>query len=246
MFNAKIEINESKLKIVSDINTDFLEDYILNERNQLNSYCKRNSYFFKSHTPVEVEEGPKIAKIMSKSGEIAKIGPMGAVAGTISELCLDQLIAKGSSYSLINNGGDIAFINKNKDKNIICGIYAGNSAISGKIAFKFKKSNKSYGVCTSSGTVGYSFSYGKADAVSIIANKASIADALATSIGNAVQGKKEEIAIEKGLEKAKEFKKHFIGGIIIVNNSIGTIGKIPELIAIEKGDLKEFSKDTIN
>ncbi|KZX12222.1 UPF0280 family protein [Methanobrevibacter filiformis] len=246
MYNKKIEIDETIMKITSDTNPDFLENYVSNERDLLKDYCRNNNEFLESHSPIKFEKGPKIAKIMDDASKIANIGPMGAVAGTFSEITLNQLIEKGSSYSIVNNGGDIAFINKDKDKSVICGIYAGNSNISGKIAFKFKSSKKSYGLCTSSGTVGYSFSYGRADAVSIIAERASIADTLATSIANAVKGPDDSNAVEKGLEKAENYKEHFIGGIIIVNDSIGTIGKPPEIIAIEKGDLDEYYQDTIS
>ncbi|KZX11134.1 UPF0280 family protein [Methanobrevibacter curvatus] len=246
MYNKSLEIEETILKISSDVNPDFLEECVLKRRSEIKNYCKINNSFLKSHSPVKFEKGPEIVKVMSTASEIAEIGPMGAVAGTVSEFSLKQLIEKGSRYSIVNNGGDIAFINQNKDKNVICGIYAGNSDISGKIAFKFKPSNKSYGLCSSSGTVGYSFSYGRADLVSIIAGKASIADTLATSIANAVKGKKDDEAIEKGLEKAKRFKKHFIGGLIVVNDSIGTIGNLPEIISIEEGNLDEYLQDTIS
>lgn len=245
MYNKKIEVEESIINISSDKSLDFLENHIIKERNKLKKYCNNHYSFFNSHTPVEVENGPKICKRMSYAGIIAGIGPMGAVAGTISEIVLDKLISKSSTYSIVNNGGDIAFINKNKETNIICGIYAGNADISGQIALRFPSSSKTYGLATSSGKVGYSYSYGKADAVSIIAEKASIADAIATSVANEVQGKDDEIAIERGLKKAHELRKHFIGGLIIMNKEIGTIGKLPEIITIEKENFRELEEDTI-
>jgi len=44
------------------------------------------------------------------------------------------------------------------------------------------------GVCTSSGTVGPSFSYGRADALTVLAPDVLLADAVATAAGNLVQG----------------------------------------------------------
>ena len=43
------------------------------------------------------------------------------------------------------------------------------------------------GICTSSGTVGHSLSFGKADAVCVKAKSVSLADAAATAIGNMVK-----------------------------------------------------------
>ncbi|MDR0913359.1 MAG: UPF0280 family protein [Methanobrevibacter sp.] len=255
MFNKTINIDETILKIKTDINIDNIYDNIYNSifnwRNNIKNYSKTHPNFLKSHKPLNFhkslnfQKGSKIIEKMHYASEIAEIGPMGAVAGTISQFTLENLLNEGLNYSIVNNGGDLAFFNNNEDKNIICGIYAGSSEISGKIAFKFSPSDKQYGLCTSSGTVGYSFSYGRADAVSIIAQEASIADTLATSIANEVKGNDDKIAIEQGLKQAKKFKKYFIGGIIIVNNQIGTIGKLPEIISLDDGNLDEYIQDTI-
>ncbi|WP_225370649.1 hypothetical protein [Methanobrevibacter arboriphilus] len=65
------------------------------------------------------------------------------------------------------------------------------------------------GICTSSGSVGYSISYGRSDSVTVISENASIADGLATSIGNNVNGVLDQDAVENGLIAAEKFKKTF-------------------------------------
>ncbi|RBQ22763.1 hypothetical protein ALNOE001_15490 [Candidatus Methanobinarius endosymbioticus] len=95
---------------------------------------------------------------------------------------------------------------------------------------EFKPKSQSIGVCTSSGSVGYSISYGRSDCVTVIAKEASVADGLATSIGNKVNGKLDSDAVENGIVYAKKFKNHFIGALIIVGESIGTIGKLPKIV----------------
>lgn len=169
------------------------------------------------------------------ASEIANVGPMATVAGTIAELSRNYLINKGSKHTIVNNGGDISFIT---NKKVICGIYAGKSQLSGKIAMEFK--NRKLGVCSSSGTVGYSFSYGKADCVSVISENTAIADGLATGIANKVKGKTEEIAINKGLSYCEEFKENYEGVLIILGDKIGTIGKIPKIINIQNWNLNNF------
>ena len=81
------------------------------------------------------------------------------------------------------------------------------------------------GVCTSSGTVGHSLSFGKADAVCVISKSSTLADAAATAIGNLVKGKGDiRTALEKGIEI-----EGVLGALIIIGEQFGVIGEI-ELI----------------
>ncbi|MCL2678675.1 MAG: UPF0280 family protein, partial [Clostridiales bacterium] len=75
----------------------------------------------------------------------------------------------------------------------VVGIFAGASPFSGKIGVKIA-ANRRLGVCTSSGTVGPSFSYGTADAATVIAGDALLADAVATAAGNLVQDENDLLA----------------------------------------------------
>jgi ApbE superfamily uncharacterized protein (UPF0280 family) len=56
------------------------------------------------------------------------------------------------------------------------------------------------GIATSSATVGHALSFGEADAAVIVADTASIADAVATAVCNAVRGNDYEASIQKGLK----------------------------------------------
>ena len=77
-------------------------------------------------------------------------------------------------------------------------------------------------VCTSSGTVGHSVSFGKADAVVIISPSATLADAAATAIGNKV---KKENDIASGLESAQNIEG-VTGIIIIKGDKMGSWGNL--------------------
>jgi ApbE superfamily uncharacterized protein (UPF0280 family) len=243
MFKTSFDLQETKLNIISDIDPVFLKEFITSKRNELKRYISTDYNFFNSHIPIDVESESQIIKTMVEAAKIANVGPMAAVAGTISELTLKELLKKGSKFSIVDNGGDIAFINQNKD--MTCGIYSGNSSLSAELGFKFKPQKSPMGLCTSSGTVGYSFSYGRADSVSVIASKASIADTIATAIGNNVLGKKDSEAVENGLNTALTFEEHFIGMLIILGDSIATIGKLPKLITLKKEGISNFKEDTI-
>lgn len=238
MINERIALDETNILLKTDLINHGLYNFILRQRMDIISYIRRNKEFLISFEPMEVEDAPFIVKIMAKAGKIADVGPMAAVAGTISEFSINFLVNKGAKYAVVENGGDIA-IKTNKD--VVMGLYAGASSLSGQIGFKIKHEKTPMGICTSSGTVGHSISLGRADSVTVFADQASIADALATSIANEAQGDLDQDAVQNCLEKAENFKPYFRGIMVVVGESAGTVGKIPKLVKTDKkvvlGDL---------
>ena len=118
------------------------------------------------------------------------ITPMASVAGSISELLLLKVLEKFDVNKIyINNGGDISlYITKNEKFNF---------SIGGETNFVVEYSDTDgFGGIATSGWKGRSFSMGVADSVTVIAEKASIADAAATIICNHID-----------LENSKKVKK---------------------------------------
>jgi len=231
MINKKIEIHETKIQLKTDIKPTGLIDYIFKLRIMLKDFIRRNPEFLTSLEPLNIFGGPLIAKKMLKSGQIAKTGPMAAVAGTIAQFSMNYLLNKDSEYVIVDNGGDISL---KTDKNVVIGLYAGSSSLSGKIGFKIKSQKTPMGICTSSGTVGHSISFGRADSVTIFADEASIADALATSIANEAQAEQDHDAVQNCLDFADNYREYMRGAMVIVGESAGTIGKIPKFIQTDK------------
>ena len=129
------------------------------------------------------------------ASKIAGVGPMAAVAGAVAQSVGRDLL-QWSSNVLVENGGDI-FIKS--DTQTIFTIYAGSSPLSMKTGIKVARRPASFAMCTSSGTVGHSKSFGKADAVSVLADCCALADAAATALCNQVQTPKDiETAIAAG------------------------------------------------
>lgn len=241
MLKEKINIQETQISLLTDLNKHQLSGFILNQRMEIINFSRRNPEFLTSLEPIIINDGPLVVKLMARAGRKAEVGPMAAVAGTISQLSLSFLLEKGSNFSIIDNGGDIA-LKTNKDINT--GLYAGTSSLSGNIGFKIKANKTPLGICTSSGTVGHSISFGRSDSVTVFASEASTADALATSIGNAAQGISDHDAVQNCLDRADDFKEHFRGVMVVVGENAGTIGKIPQLVKTDKkavlGDLFEI------
>ncbi|HML04562.1 MAG TPA: UPF0280 family protein, partial [Methanobacterium sp.] len=130
MITEKIHLDETNILLKTDLLNNELSKFILKQRIELINYIRKNKEFLISFEPVEVDDAPFIVKMMAKAGEIAEVGPMAAVAGTISQLSMNYLLNKGAKYAIVENGGDIA-LKTNKD--VVMGLYAGTSSLSGQI-----------------------------------------------------------------------------------------------------------------
>lgn len=195
----------------------------------LETYIRRNPLFLASLEPVEVEaNAPEVVKRMTEAAFIAHVGPMAAVAGALADLAVEAMGEAGAKVRVVENGGEIAAIS---EKDITVGVYAGPSPLSGKIGFHISPSDMPIGIGTSSATVGHAINFGEADSVTVFANTATLADAAATAISNAVTGRDVEASIQKGLEVAKTIPE-VRGTFIIRGKHVGSVGKIPEPIKI--------------
>lgn len=253
----RIKIGETNLVLKTDLREHELPNFILKQRFELKSYIRRNPDFLTSFEPViagnphgstgqsssrksSSDEPPLIVRLMARAGRRAEVGPMAAVAGTISQLSMGFMVENGAKYVIVDNGGDVAL---KTDQTVVVGLYAGESSLSGELGFKIKFGKTPMGICTSSGTVGHSISFGRSDSVTVFADEASTADALATSIGNAALGKQDHDAVQRSLERAEKFRKSMRGVLVVVGESAGTLGKIPKLVQTDRkvvlGDLFE-------
>ena len=167
----------------------------------------------------KTNEPPEIVLRMIKSASKFGIGPMSAVAGTLAEFAVAAMRDAGATYAMVDNGGDVALIT---DRDVLVGIYAGESPFSNKIALKIRPSSVLLGICTSSGTVGHSLSYGGADAVVVLSESTALADAAATAIGNRVN---ESTDIIKAIEFGKTITG-LKGLVIIMGDKTGVWGDV--------------------
>jgi hypothetical protein len=201
----------------------------LRARMEVEQYVFAHPEFRWSLEPVKLEgEHPRVIELMLRAGELAEVGPFAAVAGAISQVAAEAAIGAGAKNILVENGGDIAIIGV---RDFRVGIFAGDAKSSGKIGFLVRAGELPIGICTSSGTVGHSLSFGEADAVVAVADEASVADAAATSIANEVRGEDIKSSIEQGLSRAGEIRG-IRGCLIVRGDKIGAWGNIPELIHV--------------
>ena len=144
---SEIDLKQTHIRLRTDLPNHNLNEYIIYIRNELENYLLKDQDFLLALEPIKRDGNlPLIVKTMVESSNIADVGPMACVAGTISEMSLDYLIANDSRYSIIENGGDIAMIN---DEEVLCGIYSNNEVLGNDIAFKIKSRKRPLGICTS-------------------------------------------------------------------------------------------------
>jgi ApbE superfamily uncharacterized protein (UPF0280 family) len=220
LVNFEVIVKETDLLVRAekDLSNEARES-ILKYRHQLETYIAMHPAFFKSLVPLKEDPyAPEIGREMIRTSNLAHVGPMAAVAGAMAEFVSKDLL-KFSKQVIIENGGD-TYLATTRERMI--GIYAGTSPLSLKLGIVISPEDSPVGVCTSSGTVGPSLSFGKADAVCILSKSAALADAAATAVGNLVRDQRD---IERGLEKGKEIEG-VLGTLIIVNDRMGVWGNI--------------------
>ena len=215
-----VVVKETDLYIFASTNLKRkAQKLVVKYRDILERYIERHPDFLTSLEPLPIDDNaPHIAKEMLLAAAKAGVGPMASVAGAIAEFVGNELLAL-SPEIIVENGGDIYL--KSQTKRII-GIYAGESPLTGKIGLEIKGTDTPLGICTSSGTVGHSLSYGRADAVVVVSKSATLADAAATAIGNLITQPDD---IPTGIEFAQGIKG-LAGVIIIQGKDMGLWGKV--------------------
>ena len=194
-------------------------ELVLRHRRTIEVYISRHPEFAVSLNPWHLSApAPRIINDMAHAGRLTNIGPMSAVAGAIAEYVGTGLLCH-SEEVVIENGGDV-FLKVNSP--VTVGIYAGRSPFSMRVGIHFTAIEEPFSVCTSSGTIGHSLSFGEADAVCAVSRSCTLADAAATAMGNRVKQKSD---IEAAVDFGKQIEG-IIGIVIIKDADIGLWGDI--------------------
>ncbi|MFX0026991.1 MAG: UPF0280 family protein [Candidatus Hermodarchaeota archaeon] len=238
---------ESDITIISESKKAILraKNEFHHHRRILEEYIIKHKEFLNSFKPLKVQSNYKIINLMAQAAFICDVGPMATVAGAFADLMLETMKYPNDDYStakiaLIENGGEIA---NDSEKPMKIALFAGINELGMNIGFLIKKEDCPIGIATSSATIGHAVSLGQADAVTIFAKNATIADGAATKIGNIVKGIDIEKSIKKGLDAVDDLKD--VRGVFISRkNKIGISGKVPQMFKI-KGDMELLLKEKI-
>lgn len=233
LIKRKFCFKETNCTIISDSEkaVNAAVSSIKKNRDELEGYVSEHPEFLYSLSPVKVRDGPKTAILMAEYAERANVGPMAAVAGVLADLAVDEMISAGSQVAIVENGGEISAVSS---RPIDVALLAGSHPLSKGLGFRLK--DFPIGVATSSALFSHALSLGEAEAVTIFADNAGLADAAATAIGNIVKGDNPKFIVEKALRKAMEIEG-VKGVFIIYRNFVGKCGQIPEIIKIKDSPL---------
>jgi ApbE superfamily uncharacterized protein (UPF0280 family) len=223
---------ETRLLVKSDVEgvDGPVNDAISEARIRLLSHIDIVPEFRWSMEPMELPgmELPDFIISMYEAGKISKVGPFASVAGALAGVAARAAIEAGASNVIVENGGDLCLYGEGP---FTVGIFAGTSPFSQVLGFSVVPGHSFTGLCTSSGSVGDSVSFGEADAVvAYVPDSPAVADALATSICNEVSGNS---GVELGIEKARGIG---VGGVaIIFGEKFGAWGELPDLVDMGRG-----------
>lgn len=181
-FRVKVETSDLFIRAGNDLSAQ-AEQMVRCAREEILRHIDRQNGFLTSYAPVERLDGcPEIVSMMYDASERAGVGPMAAVAGALAEIVGRQLMDHTEEI-IVENGGDI-WMRTTRPASV--SIYPGGNHFNA-VALKVYPDRTPCGICTSSARIGLSFSFGKADAATVIAPDAALADAIATEVCNRVQ-----------------------------------------------------------
>jgi len=222
LYTLVVAVRETDLQLLTDkpLEEDFITRRVKRYRQDIENYISKDRRFLTALKPIEVElRARPIIKEMSRAAKKSGVGPMAAVAGAIAQALGRDLLRRGFEEVIIENGGDI-FLASRKVRMVE--IYAGRKKLWKGLKLKVKPQDTPLGICTSSGNVGHSLSFGCADSVVILAKNASLADAAATAVANRVQGKESLVG---ALGFARSIRG-ISGAVIIFRNQLASYGDI--------------------
>ena len=218
-FNVTIGESDLDLYVTNDISESDVKAVLANFRAQLSAQLQQEPGFLNSLAPLapRPDDGPLAAK-MKHAAELAGVGPMAAVAGTIAE-AVGVYLRQFSKDVIVENGGDL-YLSLATERRVL--IYAGDSPLSNRIALNIKPEDTPLGICTSSGRFGHSLSFGKAHAAVILSQNPALADAVATATANRVSTPEDidgAVAFAAGIQGVK-------GVIVILDDRMGLWGEL--------------------
>jgi len=234
---------------------DLVTAEIVRLREALESYISRHPLFASSLEPVPVlPDAPPVARAMHAAAQLTGVGPMAAVAGAIAEAAVRAALrpAPGAGIPspdpadpdpaardgvVVENGGDIFLWTP---RETVVGLFAGKSSVSGRIGFAVPAGRMPLAVCSSSGTMGHSLSFGRADLATAVASDGALADAAATLAGNLVRNAED---IPDALDRVCRIPGVH-GVLIVVGEKVGLEGDLPPLVRIrDEGFVAKITRD---
>lgn len=219
-FGIRVKQTDMRVAAETNLETEALT-LVLEARAQVEGYIERYPEFLSSLVPLAPDPAaPPVVAAMMEASRRAQVGPMAAVAGAIAEH-VGRGLSHRSHEIIVENGGDLYMRSSHRRE---LTLLAENTSLMG-LRIAVPPLAEGAGIATSAGTLGHSLSFGRADAMMVLAESGALADALATAVGNIVLGASD---LERALSTARELGA--LAAVIIADGHLAACGGI-ELIA---------------
>jgi Uncharacterized conserved protein len=223
LIREHFEIKETAVTIISD--TEYLKeakDAIFEAREIIEHKIAEDPFFQTTYDPYPVQKNDhELIRMMCNASVLADVGPMAAVAGAVASYAVERMKEKGCKHAIVDNGGDIALL---ADRDVTIGLFTGDDELK-DIALNVRPADRIRGICSSSGKIGPSVSFGQSNISTVFSNDVILADAAATRLGNLVK--------DHDLEEALEIIGNIPGidGCLVYHNGkLAMFGDVPELV----------------
>ena len=210
---------------------DIVTRQIVRQRDILERYIRRHAEFGESLMPVAVhDDAPEVAARMALAAAAVGVGPMATVAGTMAQLAAEAAIDDGADEAIVENGGDMFLVCRQE---AVVGLYPGPGPLADTLALAVEPNATPMAICSSSGTMGHSASFGRCDLATVVSRDAALADAAATLAANMVKTPDD---IDPTLERILAIEG--VDGVLLVKDDrIGLIGHLPPLVRNRDAEL---------
>jgi ApbE superfamily uncharacterized protein (UPF0280 family) len=215
--------HEAVLRICCD-QFDIVVAEIVRQRRILEEYIAQDPAFKTTLVPIDLRvDAPEVARRMAWAARRAGVGPMAAVAGAMAQIAAEAALAAGAREAIVDNGGDI-YLKAIEPVLVILG--TGTAKLADRLALAVQPQETPISICSSSGKMGHSMSFGLCDLATIVAKDAALADAAATEAGNLVKTVDD---VDAALERIMRIDG--VDGVILVKDDrVGLAGHLPRLV----------------
>lgn len=220
------EIGQTALSVICDESyLSAVKDAVHDSRSIIEGKIAEDPFFGTTFEPYPVcEDDHPLVKHMCQASILSDVGPMAGVAGAVASFAVDRAVKAGCDHIIIENGGDICM---HTSKTSVIGIFSGEEGFR-DVAFEIPPTGRAVGICSSSGKVGPSVSFGNSGICTVFSDDTILADCCATAFGNMVrEGTSEEmsqaserIASVDGVD----------GCVCVCNGLISMCGEIPDMV----------------
>ena len=238
VMKSHFEIGETAVTVIADERyIAVAEQAIFEARERILRKISEDPFFMTTYDPYPVsEDDDDLIRRMCDASQSAGVGPMAGVAGAVAVFAVERMCEAGASYAIVENGGDIAL---KIERDVTVGVFQDDEKFR-ELAFRVSKRDGIFGICSSSGNIGPSVSFGKSGISTVFSDDVILADACATALGNMIKdGGADEMS--SALERIG--KVDGVDGCAAISNGLfAMFGDVPELV---KADPKDTTASSI-